>query len=550
MSRSAAALAPTPVNVGALENACREVGLGGSRVRQIIQRFREGADLGFLRKVRARFCSNNRSAERHAAAVSAAIRAEVAAGVTRGPFLSPPLPDFRVNPLSARVKESGKARVILDMSAPAGASANDAIDPESCSVHYASLDELAALVFVHGGAGTRLFKADVKSAFKLIPVRPDQHHALGFHWEGKFWYQVSLPFGCKLSPRIFNEFAELLRDIVRARTNNSAVLNYLDDFFGVEPGPSTSAAPTYQSFLALCDRVGVPLQPAKCTAPTTRLEILGIVVDTGSMTYELPARKLQGLVECLGKLLVRKRATRRELLSLVGFLAHACRCVPPGRGFMRRILDAAYSVERAEHRVRITRAVRADLLWWAVFAPRWNGSFPILPPVPATEEGPTLSTDSSRRGMGAVWGTEWWAAEWPGPVADEEHPSMTLLEILPVLVAAVAWDRHWRGATVVLYSDNMGVVGSWGRGWAREARTMAVIRQLLFRAACGGYRLVIRYVSSAENGPADSLSRGDLTAFRRRWPGAASQPTPLPAGWADCVRDPVAGACHLTGVRL
>ena len=117
--------------------------------------------------------------------------------------------------------------------------------------------------------------------------------------------------------------------------------------------------------------------------------------------------------------------------------------------------------------------------------------------------------------MCAVWGSQWWAAEWPESMAGEDHPSMTLPEMLPVLVAAVTWDGNWRGSTVVLYSDNMGVVGSWGRGWAREARTMAVIRQLLFRAACGGYRLFIRHVSGVENGPADSLSRGDLESFRR-----------------------------------
>ena len=546
----AATLAPTPVRVDELECVCRQLGLDDVHVNTVVHRFREGADLELTCSVGARFCVNNRSALLHREAVSTTLRDEVAAGVTRGPFPSPPPKNFHVNPLSARIKDNGKARLILDMSAPAGSSVNDCIDPAACSVKYASLDELAALIFDHGGPGTRLFKADIKAAFKLIPVRPDQHHALGFYWENQFWYQTALPFGCRISPRIFNDFAELLRDAVRAETNNYAILNYLDDFFGIEPSPSSGAAPTYQTFLALCDRVGVPLQPGKCTAPTTRVEILGIIIDTAAMTYELPAEKLKKLVDCLASLLGRRRATRRELLSLVGFLGHACKCLPPGRGFMRRLLDAAYSVENAWHRIRITQAVRADMTWWAVFAPRWNGTFPILPPSPGDGVGPTLSADSSRVGMGAVWEGEWWAAEWPPSVAAEAHPSMTLLEILPVLVAAVAWDSSWRGKNVIMYSDNMGVVGSWGRGWAREARTMAVIRQLLFRAACGGYRLVIKHLRGRENGPADALSRGDLSSFRRLMPDAASRPTPLPKGWVECVSDPVGAAHALTGVRL
>ena len=41
---------------------------------------------------------------------------------------------------------------------------------------------------------------------------------------------------------------------------------------------------------------------------------------------------------------------------------------------------------------------------------------------------------------------------------------MTLLEYLPALVAAVIWDRYWRGLRVLMWSDNMGVVDSWRRG--------------------------------------------------------------------------------------
>ena len=289
--RVVGALAPSPVKTEALEDICQALGLDDDRMRRVTRRFREGADLGFGDRVGARFALNNRSALRHPAEVSAALLEEVAAGVTRGPFPAPPLPRFRVNPLSARLKPNGKARVILDLSAPTGAAVNDDIDPDTCTVHYASLDELATLIFAHGGAGTRLFKADVKAAFKLIPVRPDQHHALGFYWAQGFWYQTALPFGCRSSPRLFNEFAELLRDAVRAATGNQAVLNYLDDFFGIEPPPGSGMAPTFQGFIELCDIVGVPLQAQKCVAPHTRVEILGIVIDTISMTYELPADK-------------------------------------------------------------------------------------------------------------------------------------------------------------------------------------------------------------------------------------------------------------------
>ena len=538
-------IAPTPIDPVILTQLCHAFDLWDDRAARVIDRFIRGADLGFGGQLWARFSTNNRSALALSDAVSAAIRAEVAVGVTRGPFPAPPFNDFRVNPLSARAKPGGAARVILDLSRPHGASVNDAIDPDQFPVQYPGLDDLAALIYAHGGAGTLLFKADVKAAFKLIPVRPDQHHALGFCWEQQFWYQTALPFGCRSSPSIFNEFAGLLRDLLRRMAGNEAVLNYLDDFFGIEqPGVST-----YGAFLDLCAITGVPLQPHKCVPPSTRVEILGVVVNTSTMCFELPAAKLQALTDQVAAILGRRRTTRRALLSVVGLLAHACRCVPPGRGFMRRLLDAAYTVERPLHRVRVTQEVRADLRWWAVFAPLWNGRFPILPPVPGPHAGPTLATDSSRHGMGAVLGGAWWMAEWPG-VGLDENPSMTLAEFLPVLVAAVTWDHHWRGERVLIFSDNMGVVGAWGRGWAKEPRTMCILRHLLFRAALGGYHLEIRHVPGRENGPADALSRGDLAAFRRFCPQAHTSPSPLPRGWEECVRDPVGGTPLLTGVQL
>ena len=120
------------------------------------------------------------------------------------------------------------------------------------------------------------------------------------------------------------------------------------------------------------------------------------------MCYELPARKLQDILEGIRGMIRKQKTTRRELLSLIGKLVHACRRLPPGRGFMRRLLDAAYSVSQPQHRVRVTQAIRADLRWWDEFGQKWNGEFPMLPPAAGVGPEVYISTDSSRTGMGAV----------------------------------------------------------------------------------------------------------------------------------------------------
>ena len=197
--------------------------------RTVLRRFTDGADIGFRGPHAGRYADNNRSALLRPAGVSAAIAAEVAAGTTRGPYSEPPLPNFVVNQLSARDKPDGSVRLILDLSQPPGQSVNDGIDADMYRLSYTSLTEAFRLIFAAGGTGALLAKVDIKSAFKLIPVRPDQWRLLGFQWAGQYFFQAALSFGSRSSPKIFN-FADCLEALFQQRAGHVAVRKYLDDF--------------------------------------------------------------------------------------------------------------------------------------------------------------------------------------------------------------------------------------------------------------------------------------------------------------------------------
>ena len=152
----------------------------------VLQRFITGAEIGSRGLHTGRLTDNNRSAMLRPAGVTAAIEAEVATGTTRGPFASPPLPNFVVNPLSARDKPDGSIRLILDLSQPAGESINDGIDADQYRLSYTSTTDAFLLIHRAGGTGALLAKVGIKSAFKLIPVRPDQWRLLGFWWGVSF----------------------------------------------------------------------------------------------------------------------------------------------------------------------------------------------------------------------------------------------------------------------------------------------------------------------------------------------------------------------------
>jgi len=65
--------------------------------------------------------------------------------------------------------------------------------------------------------------------------------------------------------------------------------------------------------LQTCEALRVPLAIKKLEGPTTVIIFLEIELDTFKMEMRLPAEKLQ----------LRKAANKREMLSLIGKLAHA-----------------------------------------------------------------------------------------------------------------------------------------------------------------------------------------------------------------------------------
>ena len=76
-------------------------------------------------------------------------------------------------------------------------------------------------------------KLDIKHAYRLLPVRPDQWHHLCYFWEGNYYVDLVLPFGLRSSGSIFNQFAKLVRWIIQHHYGISHIINYSDDFFAV-----------------------------------------------------------------------------------------------------------------------------------------------------------------------------------------------------------------------------------------------------------------------------------------------------------------------------
>lgn len=146
----------------------------------IVEFLASGFTLGFPLHYVGPGCSqqapNLLSAIENPEAVDAKLATEIAAHRIAGPFSSPPFPVFRVSPLGLVPKKiEGEFRLIHHLSYPKGSSLNDGISSDSTSVSYATVED--AIQFIKTvGPGCFLAKTDIKNAFRLIPIRPEDHN--------------------------------------------------------------------------------------------------------------------------------------------------------------------------------------------------------------------------------------------------------------------------------------------------------------------------------------------------------------------------------------
>ena len=105
---------------------------------------------------------------------------------------------------------------------------------------------------------------------------------------------------------------------------------------------------------------------------------------------------------------------KRESLSLIGQLQHACCVVKPERSFLRQIIEFTKVARELHHQIRLNKGFRSDLQWWVCFLPDWNG-ISMMSGMSQHHYVGTITSDASQ-----AWGCsaytslgEWFQLEWP-----------------------------------------------------------------------------------------------------------------------------------------
>ena len=189
-------------------------------------------------------------------------------------------------------------------------------------------------------------KSDMSMAFRNIPmdkkswcflILKAKHPITGITY---YFVDKCLPFGASISCAIFQAFSDSVAYLVKHRTNKPLV-NYLDDYFFAALR-KTWCDSQVQVFLDVCERICFPVSLEKTFWGTQLLTFLGLLIDTVNRRICIPVDKLEKALSLLETVLTKRgnKITLNQLQSLTGFLNFLCRCVMPGRAFLRKVIQS------------------------------------------------------------------------------------------------------------------------------------------------------------------------------------------------------------------
>ena len=215
-------------------------------VRFLLSGIKEGFRISFRRPAPLHSASRNmQSALDHPDVVQAYLDSECYRGRMLGPFSASSqvlLPPCHINRFGVipKGRNTGKLRLITDLSFPPGLGVNDGNDRDLCSLTYTLVDKVAEVIAALSRGGL-LAKIDIESAYCLVPVHPLDRTLQAVECGGALYVSLMLPFGLRSAPKIFNALADGLEWYL-GHLGVRYVFHYLNDFLVVGPPASPECA--------------------------------------------------------------------------------------------------------------------------------------------------------------------------------------------------------------------------------------------------------------------------------------------------------------------
>ena len=253
-----------------------------------------------------------------------------------------------------------------------------------CTVKYQDLDyavnlKLICALQLEQDSPIFYSKIDPKSAFRIVPCKPDQFRLLlmklAHPITGEVVYLVdkNLSFGASISCKLFQTFSDSLQHLAQYLIGHpNSTVNYLDDFLFISESEETCNA-MVRTFLLLCERIGCPVSLEKTEWASKIIIFLGILIDGERKTLAVPQAKRIKALNLINWALSKKCVTIHFIQKLTGTLNFINKAIVPGRAFTRkmylklRLCDREGNKLKQYHHVRLDQDFLNDCAAWKIF---------------------------------------------------------------------------------------------------------------------------------------------------------------------------------------
>lgn len=478
-------------------------------------------------------CNNLKSVNEFETETEEKIMKEVALGRIAGPFSTRPMPNLRLSPIGLVKKKppSSGFRLIHHLSYPLGKSVNSAIDPQFSTVQYTSFDKVLDTV-ASLGKNALLAKMDVKAAFRLLILHPDDFELFGFKFKNNFFFDKCLPMGCSAACALFEKFATFIEWGVRKRSEKGEIEHYLDDFLLAGKSGTNDCKFLMTVFRQVCSELGVPLSEEKTVGPAHILVFLGLEIDTIQMVLRIPQDKLDKAKDELLNLKGKPKVTLKNLQQLLGLLNFCAKAIPSVRAFNRRFCDAMCGVEKQNHHIRVSSEMKEDINMWLYFLDNFNGTCRFDRKVWLTNEQLDLFTDSAGKpdcGAAVFYAGHWAFFPWPESWrSDDLMRDITFLELVPIVLALHLFEHELCLKMIMFHTDNKALVTIINKKSSKSKRVMQLIRPLVLHTMLWDMQVKACHISGRNNCIADAISRKQWERMRKEAPTADMEPLEIP----------------------
>lgn len=459
---------------------------------------------------------NHPSALAHPDHIAKFIDVELSHGAMVGPFSSPPFaPWTRLSPIMTRPKKDcHDRRVIIDLSYPHGEAVNDGINTvnfygKDISYTLPTIGDLVALIQRHG-RGAFLWKADLARAYRQLRIDPLDTPLLGISFKNATYLDLCPSFGCRTSSAACQRVSNALAYILAKEGHQ--ILAYLDDYASCDSSYSNATA-GFSKFIEIASSLGLDLATHKCVAPTTSIEWLGYAVDSNKMTVSIPRAKMEEFVKECGSWVYKRKASKKNIQSLVGRMNFIANCVTQGRRFMSRVLASLRAMGEREW-TTLSDGFRLDVKWFVTYAKVGNGVSLVEAVRPQVE----IECDSSLSGGGGVSTSHCYTWRY-SEAHTKKFKNIHELEAINLIVAfkTLAPISAPTGAKIIISTDNSSSAYALESGRTKDPTLAACARELWLLAATRSQVIVIVHKPGTLIPLSDALSRYHEDPIKRAY---------------------------------